>query len=609
VAIIIGLIFFNTIFHEIGHGVVCTYFGIPVRSVGIMVFYLQPAAYVDITDSWRLKSKWHRVAISCAGIYVQLILTFLACCGWLYLRSMHRQSALLTIFIGLNLSSVFFNLLPFVRLDGYWILSNIVGIPNLLDRAQEWYRVSVLSLVRRRPVESKNLRYNAVLAMTPLGRGLLACFGATATVFGLSMWLGGIAFLFRVARWLGISTGFRFLAVFGVLLSIGAWFGIRVFLARRRAAKGAETPAVAPAIPVPQPPFVTQVIDATRPIRLNPFTTTVTNADGTVIFAWSAPDQLVIPNGRRLLDVLAELRKGSVTIEQLQQSGRYDAGVGDTIQRLWGLRHLRYTSDWEPIEGNARYSRQLGWLSMNAGVRGSEAAILDRLKAKTITILGVGGVGTHVAWNLAACGIGELHLVDGDTVEMSNLNRQLFYTPQDVGRPKVEVTAERLKQFNPDLKVRTTKMYLNGVSDIAKAIHRSDYVVRSLDSPAEIMTWVNEACLKAGIPSLGGGFFAQGAIVGPTVIPGETACLACNASSALPTVDRGTGGTFAPVVTTCAGLISGEVVAYLGKLGKVRTAGAIMLIEAPTFSINFSSIQKNENCRACGQAQARAVTA
>ncbi|MGA7411989.1 MAG: hypothetical protein WBW33_16035, partial [Bryobacteraceae bacterium] len=59
---IVALVFFSTAIHEMGHGVVCTYFGIPVRGVGVMVFYLQPAAYVDVTDSWQLKNPWHRVA-------------------------------------------------------------------------------------------------------------------------------------------------------------------------------------------------------------------------------------------------------------------------------------------------------------------------------------------------------------------------------------------------------------------------------------------------------------------------------------------------------------------------------------------------------------------
>ncbi|MGA7411551.1 MAG: ThiF family adenylyltransferase, partial [Bryobacteraceae bacterium] len=516
------------------------------------------------------------------------------------------ENALLSIFIGLNLSSVLFNLLPFVKLDGYWMLSNIVGIPNLLDRAREWVRVSVVSAATRRPIESKLLRYNAVLAMTPLGRSLLTCFGATAAVFSLSMWLSGIGFLLRIAGWLRMPRGVSHLAVSGLLVATGTWFAIRMVLARKAAWRPA---AVAPRPSGVGPSAVVASIDPTRAIRLNPFATTLRNTDGTVIFAWSTPDQLAVQSTGKLLDVLPALREGSASLQALRDASMCDSAVVETIQRLWNLRHLRYTTDWKVLEGDMRYSRQLGWLSMNAALRGNEADVLQQLKSKTVTILGVGGLGTHVAWNLAACGVGELHLVDGDTVEMSNLNRQLFYTPEDVGRPKVEVTRERLAQFNPNLRIRTTKAYLNGVADIAKVIHRSDFVVRSLDSPRDIMTWLNEACLAAGIPSLGGGFFAQGAIVGPTVIPGETACLACSAASALPVVDRGIGATFAPVVTTCAGLISGEVIAFLGKLGRLRTAGTIMLIEAPTFAVNFRNLQRNENCRACGQHAAKAVNA
>lgn len=189
------------------------------------------------------------------------------------------------------------------------------------------------------------------------------------------------------------------------------------------------------------------------------------------------------------------------------------------------------------------------------------------------------------------------------------MNRQLFYTPGDAGRPKVEVAGEPLAQLNPELRIRVTHSFLNSVAYIGRGIQGSDLVIRSLDNPPEIITRLNEACLAAGIPSLGGGFLTQGAVVGPTVIPGKTSCLSCNAPSVFPSANPGIGATFAPVVTTCAGLICGEAIAYLGELGPIRTAGTVMLIGVPTFAISFIGLPKNENCRACGQRARKAVNA
>jgi molybdopterin/thiamine biosynthesis adenylyltransferase len=221
-------------------------------------------------------------------------------------------------------------------------------------------------------------------------------------------------------------------------------------------------------------------------------------------------------------------------------------------------------------------------------------------------VLGVGGVGSNVALNLAACGIGELHLVDGDSIELTNLNRQLLYRPSDVGRSKIDVASERLQHFNPSVRVRTTNAFLNSVSDVTKAIQGADFVIRALDTPEEAQIWVNEACVRSGIPCTGAGFLPQGAIVGPTVIPGKTACLACH-QTGLPRVDRGIGGTFAPIVAVTAGILANEVITYLGELGKVRTTSGMLLIEAPMFTTHFQEITRDKDCLLCGARKEVAV--
>lgn len=599
VAAMMLLLFATTVVHELGHAVACHFFGAPVRSLGVMIFYLQPAAYADITDSWQLKNRWHRVAIASAGVYVQGILCTLALTLWSTLRLTGHRADLLVMFVAMNATIIVFNVLPFVKFDGYWILTNILGISNLRDRAVEWVRASLTSLLTRRPVEARSLRFNAVLTMTPLGRALLACFGVSAMVFGSSMWFGGLAFMFRAARWSRISRGTSFLAVGGVLALFAVLYVVRMFLARRRAAR----PAQAAQQPVRTPQLsavVTHAIDGQRSVRLNPYVSAVDSGNGEVTFAWSTPDALTVQASTEFFEAIPRLREG-FTLDALKQSELWNASTERALQRLWHDKHLRYASEWEIADEDLRYGRQFGWLSMNATVRGKEADVLARLRKASVTILGVGGLGTHVAWNLAACGVGELHLVDGDTIELTNLNRQLFYTPDDVGRRKVDVAAERIRQFNPEVKVRTTHRYLNDIEDFYDVIQGSTFVVRAVDTPQESLQWVNEACVRSGIPYSGAGFFPQGTICGPTVLPGRSSCLACNAPDVAPRFDRGTGGTLAPLVFTTAGVLSNEVITYLGGLGDVRSVGRMLAINAPSLNFTYQDVPRNEQCSVCGR--------
>ena len=604
---IVALLFATTIVHEFGHAVACDYFGAPVRSLGIMIYYLQPAAYADVTDSWQLANRWHRVAISSAGIYVQAIITSLSVGLWMVLRLMGRSSDLVAVFILLNVTMMAFNIIPFVKLDGYWILSNMLGVANLRDRAMEWVRASLASVVTRRPVDGQHLRYNAVLAMPPLDRILLACFGFTSIVFGTAMWIGGLGFLFRVTRWLGLPRMGSFLAVGGLLLALGIAFLVRLLLARRRARR--PQPVVAERSRQAISTVVRYDIDQQRPIRLNPNVAAMEEEDGAVTFAYSTPNALTLQVPERFFDNLPMLREGSVTLHELQQSELWCQEFERVLQRLWHEKHLRYASDWEVREENERYSRQLGWFSMNAAARGKETEALARLQAASVVILGVGGLGTHVAWNLAACGVGTLHLVDGDTIELTNLNRQLFFTPADVGKKKIDIAAERLLDFNPQLRIRKSYKFVGNVEEVMDVIEGSSFVVRAIDTPDEALAMVNEACVRQGIPYLGGGFFPQGTIVGPMVIPGESSCLACAQSGTAPRIDRGAGGTIAPLVTSTASLLSAEVVTYLGKLGPVKTVGRMLSIDAPTLGFGFIDVPRNERCPICGQQEERRASA
>ena len=96
-----------------------------------------------------------------------------------------------------------------------------------------------------------------------------------------------------------------------------------------------------------------------------------------------------------------------------------------------------------------RYARQIG-------LAGFGAAAQARLAASGVLVVGAGGLGVPAATYLAAAGVGRIGLVDDDRVAATNLHRQVAYTPADIGRPKVDALAERLRAQNPAVEVTTT---------------------------------------------------------------------------------------------------------------------------------------------------------
>ncbi|MGN0733072.1 MAG: ThiF family adenylyltransferase [Emergencia sp.] len=129
---------------------------------------------------------------------------------------------------------------------------------------------------------------------------------------------------------------------------------------------------------------------------------------------------------------------------------------------------------------------------------GSEA--VSRLAGAKVLIFGVGGVGGHVCEALVRAGIGEIHLVDGDTVAESNINRQIIATRDNIGQPKVEAMAERIRSINPECRVKGFQMFfLPGETSDSMDFSGYDYVVDAVDTVAAKLEIIEKA-KAAGVP-------------------------------------------------------------------------------------------------------------
>lgn len=159
--------------------------------------------------------------------------------------------------------------------------------------------------------------------------------------------------------------------------------------------------------------------------------------------------------------------------------------------------------------------------------RESPYTVQSRLKASSVTVLGLGGTGSAVASGLVASGVGRVHCVDFDVVEEPNLARQLLYTEQDVGASKVKRAVERLRASNSLVDVTGEELRVGSADDVAALMDGRDAFVLCADEPRpEITLWVNEAAHRTGTPWFMALYTGPMSVVGGFV-PGETGCWAC----------------------------------------------------------------------------------
>ena len=143
----------------------------------------------------------------------------------------------------------------------------------------------------------------------------------------------------------------------------------------------------------------------------------------------------------------------------------------------------------------SRYSRQM--LAPGFGVQAQM-----RLKSSSILLVGCGGLGSIIAMYLAGSGVGRLGLVDNDTVELSNLHRQIIHSEAKVGNKKVISAAERVSALNSDIEVETHTLRLNA-ENVLEVMKGYDVVVDATDNPSTRYI-INDACVFLGKPLVSG---------------------------------------------------------------------------------------------------------
>ena len=239
-----------------------------------------------------------------------------------------------------------------------------------------------------------------------------------------------------------------------------------------------------------------------------------------------------------------------------------------------------------------RYSRHI--ILKEIGVKGQK-----KLAAAKVLIIGAGGLGAPAAMYLAAAGIGKIGIADADKVDLSNLQRQIIHTTNDLGKPKVESAAETMRSINPDVEVETYNEFIYS-KNILDIISDYDFVLDGTDNfPAKFL--INDACVMANKPFSHAGIIRfKGQLM--TVIPRESPCYRCAfkeppPKGAVPTCrEAGVVGAMAGVIGSLQAL---EAVKYITGTGELLT-GKLLTFDALTMKFHTVTLPpRGDGCAVC----------
>jgi putative peptide zinc metalloprotease protein len=200
------------VLHEFGHGLSCKHYGGECHEMGMMLLVFTPCLYCDVSDSWMLPSKWKRAAIGAAGMYVEVIIASIATYLWWNSHAgIFNQLCLDVMFVS-SVSTILFNANPLMRYDGYYILSDILEIPNLRQKA-----TSILG--RAASKWCLGIKQPEDPFLPQRKRGLFALYAVASSLY---MWMVSASiFLFM---W-SVFKPYR-LEVLGQILAAGALWGL-----------------------------------------------------------------------------------------------------------------------------------------------------------------------------------------------------------------------------------------------------------------------------------------------------------------------------------------------------------------------------------------------
>lgn len=224
----------------------------------------------------------------------------------------------------------------------------------------------------------------------------------------------------------------------------------------------------------------------------------------------------------------------------------------------------------------------------------------EKISRAKVLIVGAGGLGSPAMTYLASAGITKIGLVDPESVESSNLPRQIVHKPLNIGQPKVISAAERLKELNPEVELELIQKNVKA-GNIMEFINNYDVIIDGTDNfPAKYL--LNDACVIKDKPLIHAGVLRYtGQVI--TIIPHQSACYRCifrepPTPGLIPTCQE------AGILNTVAGITgliqATEVIKLITGIGKLLT-NRLFIFEALTMNIRIVEIKPAPDCPVCGK--------
>jgi molybdopterin/thiamine biosynthesis adenylyltransferase len=239
-----------------------------------------------------------------------------------------------------------------------------------------------------------------------------------------------------------------------------------------------------------------------------------------------------------------------------------------------------------------RYSRQIMLPEIDAGGQ------LKLANAKVV-IFGLGGLGSSASIYLAAAGVGHMVLIDFDTVDLSNLQRQILHSTNDIGKPKTESAKEHLLSLNPDVKLTLVERKLGGV-EINEIIKNVDVVIDATDNFTSRFM-INEACVKSKIPLVSGAAIRFEAQVCVFDSRDDTSpCYRCLYGEGENTDETCTAnGVISPLLGIIGSIQAIETMKLIMGIGETLK-GKLLLFDAMSMDWHQATLSRDPGCTVCG---------
>ena len=321
---------------------------------------------------------------------------------------------------------------------------------------------------------------------------------------------------------------------------------------------------------------------------------------GKIQFWMAPPRAFTLEEPPEFLAELCRILNQPTSLEDLcsrLKNTTSDASIANIIQCVKELYDYGVIEETESSQATSRYDRH----ELYYDIFGKSKEDYSALKNKKVGLIGAGGIGSSVAMLLAAAGVGTIKLMDDDLLEETNLPRVVLLEEADVGLPKVQQIQKRLMDRNSSCKISLQESKIKSHEEIVEFLGDCDAWVLSADSPPKtICSWTNQAALKCKVPFITAGYAEINGLIGPFIIPGQTACHFCSleedkTTDRIQLNSRLQATSYGPLNTIVASMATNEVIRYLLGL-EVETAGKQIILDSSSYKTVEKSISIHPEC-------------